>query len=353
MSQSTPHTFPLTIGIDLGARNSAYCVQTPDREIATEGTLEINRDELGTLLEQHPGARIVIEASGPSRWVRDFAQELGHEVLVANPREFRVIAESHKKTDRNDARVLARFGQVFPELLHPVQLRGVETQLVRNMLTSRDLCVAQRTKHINLVRALVRNLGHSLPSGSAAAFHRTMKPLIPEELRPLTDPHFHLLEVLSDSISGYDRKLENYAKKVFSEAGILRQVTGVGLITALAFVVTIEDPARFARSRDVGAYAGLVPKARSSGGKTPELSVSKRGDKIMRRLLVGAAAYIVRSSSPDCDLKRYGERLQGRGGQAARGKARIAVARKLAVLLHQLWITGEVYDPDRNLLAAA
>lgn len=129
---------------------------------------------------------------------------------------------------------------------------------------------------------------------------------------------------------------------------MLRQVDGVGSNTSLDLVATVEDPARFPKSRAVGAYVGLVSKSRSSGSREPQLRISKRGDKALRRLLVNAATYITGPRGKDSDLKRYGERLMARGGQAAKGKARIAVARKLSVLLHRLWVTGETYEPLRN-----
>ena len=126
------------------------------------------------------------------------------------------------------------------------------------------------------------------------------------------------------------------------------QISGVGPITALGYVVTIGDPARFARSRDVGAYFGLTPRSYASGEKSPELSISKCGDQFVRRLLAGSASYILREGSPDTDLKRWGHAIRARGGQAAKAKARTAVARKLAVLLHRLWVTGAAYVPLRD-----
>ena len=133
---------------------------------------------------------------------------------------------------------------------------------------------------------------------------------------------------------------------------LLRQVKGVGPLTSLAYVLTLENPERFAKSRDVGPYLGLVPKQEDSGDSQPQLGISKAGDEMVRRLLVGSAHYILGPFGPDTDLRRYGLRLCERGGKNAKKRAAVAVARKLAVLLHRLWVSGEVYEPLRNSLPA-
>ena len=124
-------------------------------------------------------------------------------------------------------------------------------------------------------------------------------------------------------------------------------MTGIGPVTSLAYVLTLETPLRFARSRDVGPYLGLVP-AGDSGDSQPQLGISKAGDRMLRKLLVGSAHYILGPFGPDCDLRRFGMKLCERGGKNAKKRATVAVARKLAVLLHRLWISGEVYEPLRQ-----
>jgi transposase len=121
----------------------------------------------------------------------------------------------------------------------------------------------------------------------------------------------------------------------------------------VAFLLTIEDPARFAKSREVGPYVGLVPKQDESGESSPQLGITKTGDVMLRRLLVGSAHYILGPFGEDCDLRRQGMKLAARGGKNAKRRAIVAVARKLAVLLHRLWVTGEVYQPLRQNSAAA
>jgi transposase len=149
---------------------------------------------------------------------------------------------------------------------------------------------------------------------------------------------------LSDCIQEYDEKIEKLGREKYGPtAG-----KGVGPITALAYVLTLENPDRFVKSRDVGPYLGLVPKQEDSGESPPQLGISKAGDTMMRRLLVGSAHHILGPFGPDTDLRRYGLRLCERGGKNAKKRAAVAVARKLAVLLHCLWVSGEVYEPLRQ-----
>jgi transposase len=168
---------------------------------------------------------------------------------------------------------------------------------------------------------------------------------IPNELRETRQPLLRLIATLNDEIKSYDRRIGQLAREKYTHTQLLRQVTGVGPITALAYVLTLETPLRFARSRDVGPYLGLVPKQEDSGDSQPQLGISKAGDRMLRKLLVGSAQYILGPFGPDTDLRRFGMRLCERGGKNAKKRAAVAVARKLAVLLHRLWVSGEVYEP--------
>jgi transposase len=122
----------------------------------------------------------------------------------------------------------------------------------------------------------------------------------------------------------------------------------VGPLTALCFVLTVEDPHRFERSRSVGAYLGLVPATARSGARDPQKRISKEGDEMMRKLLVSCSHYVLGPFGSDSDLRRHGEKIASRGGKNAKKRSVVAVARKLAVLLHRLWVTGETYDPLYN-----
>jgi transposase len=153
---------------------------------------------------------------------------------------------------------------------------------------------------------------------------------------------------LTQRIRDYERQLEAISKEHYPETDLLRQVEGVGTLTALTFVLTVEDPSRFAKSRCVGAYLGLVPASDKSGDRDPQKRISKEGDEMLRRLLVGSAHYITGPFGQDSDLRRHGEKIASRGGKNSKKRAVVAVARKLSVLLHRLWVSGEVYDPLYN-----
>src|SRR5215208_2680522 len=252
--------------------------------------------------------------------------------------------------ERQDRRLkkLARLARLDPKLLSPIKHRGEDSQAHLALLRSRDALVGARTKLVNDVRAAVKSFGGRLPKCTAENFHNMVGEHLPWELASALEPILGTIASLTECIREYDRRLENVAEEVYPETKLLRQVHGVGVLTALAFVLTLEDPSRFAKSREVGAYLGLVPATDLSGGSDPEKRISKHGNKMMRRLLVGSAHYILGPFVEDSDLRRHGEKTAGRGGKNAKKRAVVAVARKLAVLLHRLWVTAEVYEPLYN-----
>ncbi len=344
MTQSTPApTFPTTIGLDLGGRRTHWNKLDEYGKPAGHGSVATTREALRRQLEGAP-ARVVMEACGTCRWVAALCRDLGHEVIIANPRQFHLISKSKCKTDPRDARMLAEVGQVRPSLLHPIRLRNENCQRGRVLVSARKHFVEQRTVHVNFVRGQMRTLGMPLASCSTEAFAKRFRDAIPEEYHEMLLPVLDEISALNDKIAMYDHAVERVSREQYPETEVLRQIKGVGPILALTYVVTIESPEHFEDSRLVGAYVGLTPKAHSSSGHDPQLRITKCGDRMLRTLLVSAATWIL-THGEDSGLRRYGERIRARGDQASRGKARIAVARKLAVLLHRLWKTGEVYEP--------
>jgi transposase len=217
------------------------------------------------------------------------------------------------------------------------------------MIRSREALVSSRTQLVNHVRGAVKSFGARLPKCPARSFHKRAEEHIPEALWPALGPILEQIGSLTERIREYDRKLGTISKECYPETELLRQVEGIGPLTALAFVLTLEDPHRFEKSRSVGAYLGLVPARDQSGDRDPrEKRISKEGDEMLRKLLVSGAHYILGPFGSDSDLRRHGEKIASRGGKNAKKRAVVATARKLAVLLHSLWISGEVYDPLRN-----
>jgi transposase len=272
----------------------------------------------------------------------------GHETIVANARKLRLIYQNPRKNDRTDAESLARVARMDPRLLGPVKHRGKDTQADLGVLRARDGAVAARTQLVNQVRGLAKSAGVRLRSCSTASFADKVPLQLTDELRPALEPLVAVIRTLTEAIEGYDRTIEEIAAARYPDAGRLRQVNGVGPVTALTYVLTIDDPTRFRRSRSVGAYLGLTARQNQSGDQDPEMRITKTGDCDLRRLLVCCAQHILGPFGADSDLRRWGLKLASRGDKVAKKRAVVAVARKLAVLLHRLWVSGEPYDPLKN-----
>jgi len=346
VSKERPKT---TAGLDLGDKYSYLClIDQADGEVIEEGKLRTTPDALRRRFASEQQLRIAIEAGTHSPWVSRVLEECGHEVLVANARKLRFIYANKRKTDEVDAENLARLARVDPKLLHPLRHRGEGSQAHLAIIRSREALVSTRTQLVNHVRGAVKSFGARLPKCPARSFHKRAPEHIPEALLPALGPILEQIGSLTERIRQYDRKLEAICQEHYPETDLLRRVEGIGPLTALTFVLTLEDPYRFERSRSVGAYLGLVPATDRSGDRDPQKRISKEGDQMLRRLLVGSSHYILGPFGSDSDLRRHGEKIASRGGKNAKKRAAVAVARKLSVLLHRLWVTGEVYDPLYN-----
>jgi transposase len=341
----------MTAGLDLGDKYSHLClIDIESGEIMEESRLRTNPEALRRRFssEQQP-LRIAIEAGTHSPWVSRVLEECGHEVLVANPRKVRLIYTNKRKTDEIDAENLARLARLDPKLLYPLKHRGEDSQAHLAIIRSREALVSCRTQLVNHVRGAVKSFGARLPKCPAVSFHNKAPEHIPEPLWPALGPILETIGSLTERIREYERQLETICQEpYYPETKLLRQVEGVGVLTALTFVLTLEDPSRFVKSRTVGAYLGLVPARAQSGDRDPQKRISKEGDEMLRKLLVGSAHYILGPFGSDSDLRRHGEKIASRGAKNAKKRAVVAVARKLSVLLHHLWVTGEVYDPLYN-----
>ena len=335
----------VTIGVDLGDRQTAGCVLDATGQVLARWQVRTTRARLQAAVALWPGARVIREVGPQSPWISRFLTAAGYAVVVANPRRVRLIAASDAKTDRRDAEVLARLGRVDPALLAPIQHRREQTQHDLGVVKARDSLVRMRTLGVNHVRGVAKALGHRLPACAAEAFPARVRAQAADTPLPGSAALVAVLDQLTASIRALDHELATLATARYPGTELLRQVPGVGPLTALTYVLTVEDPTRFARSRTVGAYLGLQPRRRESGAQRPELPITKAGDVLLRRYLVTAAQYILGPFGPDTDLRRWGLGLAGRGGKAATKRAVVAVARKLAGLLHRLWLPGEVYAP--------
>jgi len=292
--------------------------------------------------------RIAIEVGTHSPWVSRLLEGLGHEMIVANPKQVKLITESSRKDDRLDAPTLARLARIDPQLLRPIQHRSYKAQGVLMIIRVRAALIAVRTSLVNTARGLAKSMGERLPKCDADQMGVLQAVSLPPELRQVLEPLLKEVESLTEKIKDSDREIEQIARKDYPETALLQQVAGVGPLIALTFILTIEDKDRFQKSRDIGCYLGLRPRRSDSGKSQPQLRITKEGDPYLRTMLVQGAHYIVSRRGPDTDLKRWGLHLSKHGGKRGKKRAVVAVARKLGILLHRLWKTGEVYEPLRN-----
>jgi len=338
----------LTIGLDLGDRSSWYCVLDETGELRWEGKVSTTAKALREVFSALPTSRIALETGMHSPWVSRLLSELGHEVIVAHASKVRLIGESRRKDDRLDARTLARLARIDPQLLCPVKHRSAKAQADLTVIRGRAGLVRARTALVNTARGLAKSYGERLRGCNV----RNMNPEKAEELSPelqaALQPLLAGIESLSDRIREYNERIEALAQQSYPQVALLKQVKGVGTLIALTFLLTLEDAHRFHKSRDVGCYLGLQPGRRNSGQSEPQMRISKQGDPYLRTLLVQGAQHILGPFGADCDLRRWGLKLAECGGRNGKKRAIIATARKLAVLLHRLWVSGEVYEPLRN-----
>jgi len=332
----------VTIGCDLGDKYTHVCVLGPDGSVDESARIRTTPNAVKRFFGGRPECQVAFEVGTHSRWFAEQVEKLGHRAIVANAHRVRLIYASTRKNDRLDAEKLARLARVDARLLGPVKLRSRQAHADMAMIHARDRLVQARTKLINCVRGTSKTFGVRLPSCAAKSFHNKVE--LTQELQPSLGPLLATIEHLTDQIHHYDSCLQDRLD-AYPETALVQQVPGVGPITALAFVLLLQDPWRFHSSRDVGAYVGLVSRQRQSGDVDPQLRITKAGNPLVRRLLVQAAHHTLGPFGPDSDLRRFGLRLIERGGKAAKKRAIVAVARKLAVLLHRLWMTGEVYQP--------
>lgn len=337
-----------TIGLDVGDRHSYLCILDAEGRILEESRLVTHSSALSNRFAHMEPARVVLEVGPHSPWISRLLSDAGHDVIVANPRKLRLIFESDQKSDRTDAQYLARVGRLDPELLAPVVHRSENVQADLAVIRSRSALVEARTALVSHVRSTVKAMGARIPKCSTATFPQKAEEHVPELLLPAILPVLDAITQLSVQIGHMERWIDELAVTEYPETAVLTQVHGVGTLTALCYMLTLETPHRFRSSRAVGPYLGLVPARHDSGESRPHLRTTKAGDVMLRTLLTQCAHYILGPFGADSDLRRWGLALAERGGAAAKKKAIVGVARKLAVLLHRLWLTGEVYEPLRQ-----
>lgn len=353
MSEKTISDGVAAIGIDLSDRTGRFYAIDEEGKMIAEGTIALRTPDLEKWARSIAPTVMAIEAGTHSPWISRLLARCGHEVIVANPVKVALITQNVNKTDPVDAEYLARLARFDRGLLFPIQHRGEQAQIDLQVIRTRGIAVQVRSKLISHLRGAVKSFGGRLPKCSTEAFVNKTRKLVPEALKTALDPMFDQIDQLTKTIDGYERQVLKLVEERYPEVERVTQIKGVGALTGLAFVLVLEDVQRFASSRSVGAFLGLTSKRDQSGDSDPQRGITKAGNRLLRRLLVQSAHYIQGPFGVESDLRRHGEKIAARGGKRAKKRATIAVARKLSVLMHRLWSSGETYEPLRNSINTA
>ena len=341
----------ITIGLDLGDRFSHYCMLNEDGDAIETGRIQTTEQAFRRHFEGEPMMRIALECGTHSPWVSRLLNQLGHQVIVANARKIPAITASESKNDRNDAELLARFAAHDPRLLSPVQHRSLKRQQDLNLIQARSTLVRARTMIVNALRGLVKSAGSRLPACSTESLPTRAQASIPAALSAVASPLLEQIALLNRQIASMDQQIEKLAAR-YPEIAILRTAPGVGPLVAAAYVLTLDRPDA-ATNRSAGAFLGLRPGQSQSGDSDPQRRISKTGDSYLRSLLVQSAQYVLGRFGPDSALRRWGLKLAASGGKRGKKRAIVAVARKLAVMLHSMWRSGQPFQPFQQTAAAA
>jgi transposase len=334
----------ITVGLDLGDRFSQYCMLNRDSEVVETGRIQTTEAALRRHFEGEPTMRVALECGTHSAWISRLLEQLGHQVLVANTRKIRAITASESKNDRNDAEKLARFAAHDPRLLSPIRHRSAERQRDLDLIHARSTLVGARTMIVNSLRGLVKSAGGRLPACSTASFRTRAQAAVPATLTAAARPLLEQVEALNRNIVEMDRLIEQLAVR-YPEIELLRTAPGVGPVVAATYLLTLDSKDKVRHSRQAGAFLGLRPRQSQSGDSDPQNRIAKTGNVYLRSLLVQAAQYVLGRFGPDSELRRWGLKLAASAGKRGKKRAIVAVARKLAVILHRMWQTRDRWQP--------
>lgn len=342
------------VGMDMGDEKHCLCLLNAEGNVVKSEELENTEERVRDYFKKLRSCVVVLEAGTHSRWCAKIIESSGHEVLVGNPRKLRLIWKSENKNDWHDAEMLARVGRLDRTLLHPVTPRGAGGVQDLAVVKARDKLVKTRALLVCHARGMVKTCGSRITKVSTRSFCEKAMEQIPAELQPALTPLNEAIKSITRQIGHYDKLIGKLCKK-YPDTLRLMSINGVGPITSLAFVLTLESPSRCKTSREAGAYLGLVPRRDQSGKSDKQMRITKTGNSYLRRLLVGSAQYVLGPFGKDCELRRHGLKLAERGGKNAKRRAVVATARKLATIMHAVWKAQGEYDPShvRNRRSAA
>ena len=328
-------------GIDVHLKTSAICEISEEGAVVERCEIPTTQERMRRFFADRTCRGIALEACAQSPWLNRLLSDLGHTVTIVNPIRFRLIAESSMKTDRADAEMLARMLRADPVLLKQSYGRSEEAQHLRSRIRVRRALVCSRRSAINTVRGVLRSHGFRLVGSTPArVVVRYAEMELPAQLRQILDPLVEFLLDTSQRLALLNKEMKTLAQSD-PITRRLQTVPGVGPQISLAFRACIDDPGRFRRRQDVGAYLGLRPSQRASAGRERRGGITREGDRDLRSMLV-QGAHTLMARGPDCDLKRWALALSERKN---RKQAVVALARKMSVLMHRLWVEEEDFRP--------
>jgi transposase len=331
------------VGLDVSQRETSVCVVSETGQLIFEGKAKSDPGDLTKLLRKHAplAERIGFETGAMSSWLWHELRRVELPVVCIDARHAHAaLSVRMNKSDQNDARGLAELVRVG--WYREVRVKSEESQKIRAILIARARLVSMRRDIENQVRSLVKEYGLLFPRAIGQQFRNTVNDLLGEDhqllivVAPLLSIHEHICRQQSE----FDDEVRRLAKQDETTQRLMT-VPGVGVITALAFRHTIDDPSRFRSASLVGAYLGLTPRRKQSGETDTSGKVSRWGDRLLRTYLFEAATVLLYRTKKWSSLKAWGMKLAKRIGMK---KAKVAIARKIAVILHCIWVDGTSFD---------
>ena len=331
--------YSTTIGVDVSDRTSKICVMTKlpggERKIVVETTCATTKEGFNEAFAKFDrNWPVAFETGTHCRWMDKCFRELGYKTIVANPCKVPSITRSNTKNDRNDARELARLAIADPAMLHPVFLKDEVYQQMLRYHAARNMLVSQRTQIINQIRGFAKSMGERIEDCSTERFHELNRSTWSRDLDDAAWPLIGVLKAVNLKIKAYDKHIARLAQEPEFKDMVerARLVYGIGIIGSTVIVAAIGGrPDRFEHARDVGPYFGMVPRQDQSGDSDKQLHMTKAGSEIVRKALTECAGVALMSNAKETDVKLKGLRIAMHGGKIARKKAKMAVARCLAV----------------------
>ncbi len=327
------------VGLDVSLKETSICIVDQAGDVVKEGSVMSDPDFIKDFIEEHGTdiRRVGLETGPTATWLWHELDARGLPVICIDARHAKAaLSMQINKSDRNDAAGIARIMQTG--WYREVQVKSLDSHGIRAMLNSRALLVKLKRDVENQIRGLLKNVGLVIGRSKGAAYTLRTEELLMQqpELGCVVRPLLKARESIERQFIILDRQVKTLARR-HETTCLFMTVPGVGPITALAFMAGIDDPSRFRRSRSVGAYCGLTPRRHASGETDWNGRISKCGDTLLRSYLFEAAGALLTRTQKWCALKAWGLRLAKRVGMK---KAKVAVARKLAIILHRMWRDG-------------